>query len=465
MAFSSATEWDCRTTGDDSNGGGFQVGAAGTDYSQQDSPQITYTDMAIGATTTQFTSVAHSPTSDIVGNIINVTSGTGFTVQRVQVLSVAGGIATCDKSLGTAASTGGNGKLGGALATLGAANALVVAQNTVWFKSGTYTLTASHTISVSSRWIGFNTTHGDGGTHPIVTTSTNSIDGLIQCSGATTDIELNNFTLSTTASTRGTGIQNVNNHNTTNPPYFLNLTIDGFTEAINGDNAGSHFDWSFVYVGNCLIKNSTGTTGKAQIRLNGGALWIADSLICDGAGAGVLSIGTLLASRTVFARNTVGAAVSGNGIQIVRNCVFADNSSDGLQPSSSSSPVNATCILENNIFYGNGGWGADGGASVYSITLQADAGRTNAFGSNASGNRNTVQACPGDISLSADPFTASASNDFSLNSTAGGGAACKAAGFPGICPAGTGSLDIGAIQSGGGGGGGGAALSRVFSGY
>ena len=62
----------------------------------------------------------------------------------------------------------------------------------------------------------------------------------------------------------------------------------------------------------------------------------------------------------------------------------------------------------------------------------------------------------GDITLTADPFTAGASGDFSLNSTAGGGALLKAAGFnnsiPGVANA-AGKLDVGAVQSGGSGGG------------
>ena len=39
-------------------------------------------------------------------------------------------------------------------------------------------------------------------------------------------------------------------------------------------------------------------------------------------------------------------------------------------------------------------------------------------------------AGPGDVVLSGDPTTAGASNNFALNSTAGGGAACAGAGFP-----------------------------------
>lgn len=148
MAFASSVVWEVRTTGSDNNGGGFDAtsGIPGTDFSQQTAAQITYTDMVIGATTTQFTSVANSPAASLVGNIINVTSGTGFTVQRVQVLSVTAGVATCDKSLGTTASTGGHGSMGGCLATIARLAALMVAGNKGYIQStGTYTTAATIT--------------------------------------------------------------------------------------------------------------------------------------------------------------------------------------------------------------------------------------------------------------------------------------------------------------------------------
>ncbi len=52
------------------------------------------------------------------------------------------------------------------------------------------------------------------------------------------------------------------------------------------------------------------------------------------------------------------------------------------------------------------------------------------------------------VTLTADPWTAKGSNDFSLNNTAGGGAACRASGIPGtfVELSTTGYRDIGAWQ-------------------
>jgi hypothetical protein len=61
-------------------------------------------------------------------------------------------------------------------------------------------------------------------------------------------------------------------------------------------------------------------------------------------------------------------------------------------------------------------------------------------------------------------FTNAAGGDFSLNATAGGGAAARAAGYPGVFPADltTGYLDIGAAQHADPASGGGGYVPQVF---
>ena len=54
----------------------------------------------------------------------------------------------------------------------------------------------------------------------------------------------------------------------------------------------------------------------------------------------------------------------------------------------------------------------------------------NFFGSNTSGARNNAPTDATDVALTANPFTDPSNNDFSLNSTAGGGAAAKGLGYP-----------------------------------
>lgn len=67
----------------------------GVDYSQQNAAQFAFTDMVIdGATNTKFTSAGLPVGKNFVGNLIRVTSGSGFTVQSVEVVSTVTTTAT-----------------------------------------------------------------------------------------------------------------------------------------------------------------------------------------------------------------------------------------------------------------------------------------------------------------------------------------------------------------------------------
>src|SRR5437764_1232595 len=80
-ALASTMQWEVRSTGNDGNGGAFNPfdTSPGTDFSQQDAAQFSYTDIVIAATTTNGTSVARPFSSVDVGNVINITAGAGCT--------------------------------------------------------------------------------------------------------------------------------------------------------------------------------------------------------------------------------------------------------------------------------------------------------------------------------------------------------------------------------------------------
>ena len=184
MAFPATLVWEYRTTGNNLNAGIFDPSLGGVDYSQQDAAQVAFTDLVIGATNTQLTSVATPFTDAMVGNGIAVASGTGFTVQLAYIISVAAGVATMDRPMGTAGSTGGVGKLGGGLALpTDAILETVVAGNIVWIKSGTYTLTSAIALAIDGtatlpvQVIGYNTTRGDdptGSNRPLIAAGSNT---------------------------------------------------------------------------------------------------------------------------------------------------------------------------------------------------------------------------------------------------------------------------------------------------
>ena len=187
MALSTSMVFEFRANGTSNGGGGFVTGASGTDYSQQDSVQIARTDLVIDATTdTDITSAATPFTTAEVGNLINITAGTGFTVARYEITAVAAGVCTLDSAVGTLGSTGGSGSMGGAM-TLNDYNITPVSLNgqiAYIANDATHTLTAAialNTTTTSGKILveGYNTTRGDsptGSSRPLVAAGAYAVD-------------------------------------------------------------------------------------------------------------------------------------------------------------------------------------------------------------------------------------------------------------------------------------------------
>jgi hypothetical protein len=434
MAFSATTEWDVQTGGSDANGGGFDTASTGTDRSLSTTAFQAYTDIVIDATTnTKITSAAFPFGSTSPGNIINITAGTGFTVQRVQIVSVLAGVATCDKAVGTTSSTGGTGNLGGCLLTLATVMTLVAQGNKIHVKAGTYTLTTPVVIpnggTTGITLIGYNAAHNDGGTKPLVTTATNST-ALFSISLGW--IVFRNVSLSNTAGIRFRGIQSTGSF-----PSLLVQTclFDGFSIAIavNNEAGGQVADMG---ISQTEIKNSTGDAITMNYRTH-----LHGNYIHDNTGNGITwgGSGQLNATHNVFARNATGISANSGGYGCMVNNAFYKNTANGINTNGTSG-----WNLTNNIFYGN----TTNGIANATLFIQLN----NAFGSNGTNRTNsTTLSIQGDVTLTADPFTSS--TVFTLNTTSGGGAACAGAGYPGVSPAGTGGMDIGPIQSAAGGGG------------
>ena len=426
MGFNTATEWDVRTTGSDANGGGFQVGSTGTDRSQSDAAYQAYTDLVIDHTTnTKITSAAHPFDATSVGNIINITAGTGFTVQRVQIVSEAAGVATCDKAVGTIDSTGGTGNLGGSLATVGAATALAVSLNRVHVKAGTYTLTVKISLSTSDAYSmeisGYETSHDDRGTKPLITTATNSTR-ICDFTGAGTTRgawHFVNLSLSNTAATKAEGLYNTAAGDRLSV-VLEDCLFDGFTKAIEAGAVGS-----LVLVG-CEIKNCT----HIALNYSFNDLTMIGNKIHDNPGGGAQAA-IVVASTYAFAHlvgnlivdNYIGILITGNVPKMyLDGNTIANNTSNGLQCASSANWWSFSLL--NNIFYGNGGWNA-----TLSSGIRVLVNRQNAYGAGGSGDRQNFLPGLEDVTLTADPFTNAAGGDYSLNNDAGGGVACRNAAF------------------------------------
>lgn len=150
MAIAAGTVWEVRTTGADTNAGGWNParGGGGTDYSQQDAAQWSATDLAADAahtTNRRVSSATHTFVTADVGNLIRVPASTGWTagVYEVTSINASPNYAVLDRAAATNGATNGTCALGGALLSPALATAAAVAQNVVYLASGTYNITST----------------------------------------------------------------------------------------------------------------------------------------------------------------------------------------------------------------------------------------------------------------------------------------------------------------------------------
>ncbi len=464
MALSVSQVWEVRTTGTDVNGGAFKAGSGGTDYSQQNAAQVAYTDLVIdGVTNTKVTSAGNPFTSAHVGNVINVTGGTGFTTGRYEVVSVATAVATLDRAVGTVSSTGGTGNLGGALATLGTLAASMVASNRAYVAGGTYSVSGGVTFAQTgvnpgpsttpSHIIGYNSTRGDitlssanQANRPLIQPTANALN-VLTFSNQGWRVE----NLQVIPGGGGTNCNIGMNFGGGNS-YATNCKVSGSTTGgismTNGDSCVEGNEVTAATGGNAI---SSGF--QCTVRRN----WIHD---CSGSSNGINAGNSIQAIEHNIISNMSGASAVGiqfaAGAKILRNTIY-NCGSDGLK-------FTATTFrdieIKGNIVTNCGGWGLNSTNAGIAASPLWDG---NAYFSNTSGtistnfndtSTNAINAVNPyvnqyDVILSADPFTNKAANDFTLNNTAGGGAACRGVGIqpnkiPGITQ--TEYSDMGALQ-------------------
>lgn len=436
MTISADMVWEVRANGVVDNGGGFVAGASGTDFSQQDSAQITRTDIVIDATNDDEVTSAGTPfTTAEVGNILNITDGTGFFAPaRFEITAVDGGNkATLDRAAGNTGSTGGEATMGGAgnVADDGILgnSSDIDPGNTVYIKAdGTYTLTADIGAFDGSEnlpilVIGYNTTRGDNPVKadmPVfacgireINTGDNTTWEYVNAGGTSTEIfdTGSNSKLYNCVATNTSGTSSRN--------------------AIEGQSNGSF---------SAIMCEAECTNGRA-IELPGsnrGSMYgnyLHDSV------AGIFYTGT--SNGVTFSNNIIDTcttgieltSTSGSGIGIFSNTIY--NCTKGIDA------IDPHIVILNNII--------DSCTTGIEFTNRTDALIDwNNFSNNTADvsvavlGANTTSASPG--------FADAANGDFAP------GAGVKATSSLGVFPGGltTGFLDQGAVQhedTGGGGGG------------
>lgn len=394
MALNAGTVWEIRTTGAQTNGGGFYDRDPGTsvDYSQQDAAQLALTDIATDGAGTGISSVTGGFTAAMVGNIIFLTGG-GANEGWYEITAVADtNTATIDRSAGLNKSSvtgnvGGAWLLGGTLDNNFFTTTQKATGNTVYIKSGTYTLGEAATLRSGApqlpvKYIGYNIIRGDS---PL---STNR--PVIDCN-----------TLTLTFGERG---------------VHKNIIFTGTaTRVIDGQSASS--SWFH----NCKYTNTSGTANRHAIQNAGG-----DSIYsnCEFVSTNGVAINTL-SQRAKFIHCYVHDSVRGlairNGYMTVIGCIVSSCSTTGIEWSSSGTIYGSTIyncgtgILsiteESSIFVNNI-------ITECTVGYQQNAGTyTNFLGNNCWNNTtDVVNISKGDTDITADPLlTDPANGDFTLS--------------------------------------------------
>lgn len=461
MAISASTVWEVRTTGSDSSGGGFVAGAAGTDRSQSDTAFVSGTNLTVDATTnTDVTPDGHTPTSADVGNLIQITTtggGSAFTVGFYQIASIQSGKWRLDRSPGATSSAGATWAMGGALASVSKLSGAMVASNKAWIKSGTYTNSSVITFGQTgvapsgsipaTHLVGYHSTRGDtypgtnAGNRPqILVTTLNA--NVVSCSNFGFWIENLIFGPSGVA-TCGTAISVVSGY-----AKIINCKVSNFS--VNGISTGGGSGSLVAYC------EATGGTGGVGITVNGAS--VKYCYVHDMTGAGGISIAAA-ASGVVAAFNLVAncAGSSSDGIAVMGNNCAVNNTIHGAGRDGIRWTLSGAGIIKNNIISGCGAYGFRNTGTAAPASWNTDG---NAYYSNTSGARNGVDSTSGvfgtgaytnalDVTLSASPFTNAAGGDFTLNSTAGGGTACRGTAAPGAISevSQVGYMDYGCFQA------------------
>ncbi|HLV78899.1 MAG TPA: hypothetical protein VKT32_01420 [Chthonomonadaceae bacterium] len=417
MATANATAvWEVRpTAGNDNNGGGFDPGisGAGTDYSQQNTAQLSLSDITISGSAVS--SVTGGFTSAMIGNAFQI-NGNWYFITAVTDSH------HCTITTPSTNGSGLSGNVGGALATPGKAGALMSGGNTVWIKnSGTASITSASTnvaggclappagtTTALTRIIGYNSSRGDNGTAPLLQASGITTFTLIKPAGA---CHIENLTLDGGSLTSSRGIDT-----NSQAARVYRCTVKNFT---NGGIWGTQDSLA-------VLCAATGCSGNSPFA-NGG-IWEACVAYSNSITGFQCQTGMSVWINCVSLNNTSSGhgflAGSGAAAATARNCTAYGNAGDGFRVNSAV----GLATFDNCIAEANSGYGFNASANDANILLILCGGYNNTSGL---GNSTITTSSIGLISATAEIFNNAGGNDFSLNTSTNGGALFRAAGLPG----------------------------------
>lgn len=431
MAISAATVMDVRSTGSDTNGGGFVTGSSGTDFSKQDAPAISVADAVANGTTT-ITSATASFGSTHPGNLIYVQGGTGsLAASWRQVVSVTNAT-TIVVDATVASGTGITLKLGGAFASPGQASAVAtVSGNVIQVKSGSYSFSATNNVSGGRVTLasgvslyGYETTRYDVAARPVFNAAAASMTCVTGAAGSVVSgVEVTN----TGANASVIGIT----------PGTNGLTdrckVTGCATGFNHTATGRVTDCEAVSctVGFAISNTTTFIGCKTSA---------CASYAFQEQGASIVTFVDCLAIGTTAGR---GFSISASGSGTFANCLSRGHrgvNGRGFELGNRSELVN--CRSEDNTDYGF----YTSTTGNLQVRLRSCSGYNNLANTNSPFLATMITNL---IACSADPSVDAVTGDYRLNSVAGGGLLLRGTGWPQAYPglAAANAPDIGPYQS------------------
>lgn len=326
MALHADTIWEIRTAGSDSNGGGWHdSGGASADHSQQDADNENWSNLSISGTTLTDADAGGKFTASMLGNIINI-----VTVGRFEIAVVTDtDNVEIDRAPGDAG--GLTGYEGGAVATAEAIDDVVVADNTIHVKAGTYTASGQIYWSVSGtgsapiKILGYNSSRGDNPT---------GSDRPLFDMGASYTFRTATYHQNENLRFQGsfTYVAESNGRNIWRNCSFHNSSGSAYLRALYSQTYDVVFDCEMV------CDNGYGWYNVGDCALEGCLIHDTPRGIATGGGSSKILF------STIYNCSEYGISLASNGGMVVRNCNFY-NCGVGIDWSS----MNRALILNNQI--------------------------------------------------------------------------------------------------------------------
>ncbi len=464
MAVQETAQWWIRTDGNDYNGGGFDSGisGAGTNYCDQASPQLNLPDCQTSYSgDTQLYSTTGGFTSAMIGNSIRLYSGSGLTVGDY---FITGYSSTNSVTLDRAPDNGAGGifrctgNIGGAWRRIEYTLTTVatpcpkpqVDKNIINVRgSGTVNPTA-----VDYQFDNYRTFGSAQRYKPILMRGYNGTPHIQRTGGHlwfynTTGWIFENIKVSSGGNQHtnysllpGPSFRCIADQNSFGGQGTRESAVECLFQNTGGGSANIYAMYDPTSYGqtaiNCVFKDSKNPAGAIRL---GNSISSAHGNLCINCTNGVVINGNSGSYQSGLTHNTIVGNGAGTGIQVPSYYRF-------------SNPFQKNII--SNFFYGIATPTTSGTDMPYSARMGTNQNAIHNCIYNYSG---LWQAGLDDKLLTADPFTDSAAGDYSLNSTAGGGAEISGLNWlsdvPGYGNETENSGAWGAIQSSGGGSGGG----------